>query len=440
MKRPVVIVLLTVALTLVCAGIAAVAFFFWGIGGGLPTNNPFDVMNVSSQVEENKTLKVDAAKPVTLKVTDDAGDVTITGGDVKSVEVKVVKTAYDSSQARADEEVKTLKYTVEQTGNTITLKYQLPNSINIRNKVDTVDFIVTVPTETIVDVDNQSGDVTVSAINGKVTVETAFGEINADNLEGAVSLTTNSGTVTATSIKANEGDIILKSDFGALTLEKANGKDITIDTNSGTVKLDEVRATGKLSLSTQFGDVSYENGSANSVFVKTNSGSISLTKLTVAKDIHVEDEFGTLKLDQALAASYDLQTNSGDITVDGAKGELAADTQFGGIDITNAEAVTLNLKTNSGAVNFSGTLGVGAHTVKSEFGAVDLTLPADVKLNVDLTTEFGKIKSDMPIAVNVTETSGSNSSKDQLVGTINGGGDLLTVETNNGDVTIHASK
>src|SRR5512147_2816166 len=132
MKRPVVIVLLTVALTLVCAGIAAVAFFFWGIGGGLPTNNPFDVRNISSQVEESKTLKVDATKPLTLKVTDDAGDVTVTGADVDSVQVKVVKTAYDSSQARADEEVKTLKYTIEQTGNIITLKYVLPSTINIR--------------------------------------------------------------------------------------------------------------------------------------------------------------------------------------------------------------------------------------------------------------------------------------------------------------------
>ena len=105
------------------------------------------------QLEESKTLKVDAEKPVTLKVTDDAGDVTIIGADVKTVQVKVVKTAYDSSQARADEEVKGIKYTIEQTGNTITLKYELPKSMNFNNNVNTVDFIVTVPNETTVDVD-----------------------------------------------------------------------------------------------------------------------------------------------------------------------------------------------------------------------------------------------------------------------------------------------
>jgi DUF4097 and DUF4098 domain-containing protein YvlB len=373
-------------------------------------------------------------------VADDSGAVTITGADVDSVQVKVVKTAYDSTQSRADEEVKTIKYTIEQTGNSITLKYELPKSVNFNNRVNTVDFIVTVPNQADLNVHNSFGDVNVSDIEGGVVTQTDFGEINIENVEGAVSITTNSGTIMATSIKAGSEYINLKSEFGAITLEKANGKDITLDTNSGAVKMNEVRASGKFAISTEFGDVTFENGSADSVSVDTNNGRISLTKLTIKKDIHVEDEFGSLELVQVQAASYDLHTNSGDIMVNGAKGKLTADTEFGGIEITNADAVTLDLRTNSGAVNFSGSFGTGPHMVKSEFGAVDITLPADTKLNVDLSTEFGKIKSDLPISVTVTESSGSDSNKDQIVGSINGGGDLLTVETNNGNVTIHAGK
>jgi DUF4097 and DUF4098 domain-containing protein YvlB len=158
----------------------------------------------------------------------------------------------------------------------------------------------------------------------------------------------------------------------------------------------------------------------------------------VKKEIHVKDEFGNIELDQAKAASYNLNTNSGGITIDGAKGKLAAFTEFGNIDITNAESVTLDLRTNSGTISFNGSLGAGPHAVRSEFGAVDLTVPGDIKLNVDLSTEFGKIRSDLPISVTVTETTDSNS--DQIVGSINGGGDQLTVETNNGSVTIHAGE
>ena len=95
MKRAVVIILLVVALVLVCVGIGSVIYF----ANGFQTNNPFDVRNIASVLEESKTLKVDAEKPLTLKVTDDAGGVTVTGADVDTVQVKAVKTAYDSTQA-----------------------------------------------------------------------------------------------------------------------------------------------------------------------------------------------------------------------------------------------------------------------------------------------------------------------------------------------------
>ena len=76
MKRPVVIILLAAALLLVLVGIGAVIFFT--ANAGFPTNNPFDVRNISSELEESKTLKVDTDKPLILNVADDAGDITIT--------------------------------------------------------------------------------------------------------------------------------------------------------------------------------------------------------------------------------------------------------------------------------------------------------------------------------------------------------------------------
>ena len=100
--------------------------------------------------------------------------------------------------------------------------------------------------------------------------------------------------------------------------------------------------------------------------------------------------------------------------------------------------MTLDVKTNSGAVEFSGSLGTGPHQVSSDFGEIDLTLPADSKLNVDLSTDFGSIKSDLPITV--TLNGASSSDGDQIVGSINGGGDQFTAQTNSGSVTIHAGQ
>jgi len=303
MKRPIVIVLLTIALTLVCLGIGAVIYF----ANGFQTNNPFDKRNISSVVEENKTLKVDTEKPLILNVTSDSGDVTVTGAEVDIVQIKAVKTAYDSSQARADEDVKGVKYTIEQIGNTVTIKYELPKSANFGNNVNTVDFIVIVPVETTVDANTHFGEVSVANTKGNVNVKNDFGDVTAENIEGALTVKTNSGEVTATSIMAGSENIDLSSDFGSVTLKKASAKDIMLDSNSGTITLSEIRATGDITTNTDFGNTKFENGSADSLHTETNSGKVSLVKITVKKQIFIKDDFGDIDLEQSFAASYDLR-------------------------------------------------------------------------------------------------------------------------------------
>lgn len=436
MKRLLIIAFLGIAMLLVLVGIAGVIFF--AANGGFPTNNPFDRRNISSQVEETKSLKVDATKPLSLSVTDQSGDVTVTGGDVKTVQVRAVKTAYDSTQARADAEVKAIKYSIEQTGNRITLKYELPDSLNFNNKVNTVDFMITVPHETTVTTNTSMGKVSVTGTKGNVDIQNDFGDISVTTIEGALSVKTNSGDVSSESIEAGTEKISLASDFGSVTLKNANARDIILSSNSGKITLNGVRATGDITTKTDFGDTTFESGSAHSLSVETKSGAVSLTKVTSNQDITVQNDFGEIELQQSPAARYDLHTNSGSITVDGVKGKLKAHTDFGGIKIKNAEAVTLDLQTKSGTVEFAGSLGTGPHTVQSDFGEIDLTLPTDTKLNVDLSTSFGKIKSDLPITVTLNGT--SQDQGDQIVGSINGGGDQFTAKTNSGSVNIHSSR
>lgn len=434
MKRPLVIALLVIALVFVLAGIGAVLFF--ALNGGFSGNSPFDLNNISSVIEENKTLKVDAKEPVTLTVDDAAGDVVVTGGDVDTVEVKVVMTAYDSTQARADEEVKTIKYVIEQKGNTITLKYELPKSMNFNNNINTVDFIVTVPTETTVEVDNSFGIVDVSDVKGNVDINGDFGDVSAENIEGALVIESSSGTIDIKSVNADESNVKVDADFGDITLEKVGGKDISVTSNSGTITFTDVRAVGDVFIQSDFGNTTYENGSAESLSLDTNSGKTSVTKVNVRKELSVQNDFGDIELTQALAGSYDLHTNSGEITIDGAKGSVKAYTDFGNIDIQNAKSVTLDVKTNSGTIDFSGSLGEGPHSVQSDFGNINLALPSDAKLNVDLNTDFGNISSDIPITVTLS----GDLEEGQQTGAMNGGGGLLTVKTNSGNISITVIK
>jgi len=432
MKRPVIIGLLIAALVLVCVGIGSVIYF----ANNFNVNNPFDRQHIPSVLEENKTLKFDTEQPVDLKIESASGRVVVTGADVDEIEVRVIKTAYDSTQARADEEVKTIQYIIEQVDNKITIRYEVPRSVNISNRINTVDFIITVPNDTVANIKTSSGIVDVSGLNGNVIIKNDFGDISVTDIEGAVDVKTNSGEIEFRSINAGSGNVTIATDFGKITLEQVNGKDISITSNSGTITLNNVRATGELFAKSDFGNVNFQNGSAASLKIDTNSGTVSVTKVNVRNELIIDNDFGDIELVQATANAYDLHTNSGGITINGAKGKVKAYTDFGNIKIENAQSVTLDVKTNSGTINFSGSLGEGPHNVKSDFGGITINLPADSKLDVDLKTDFGNISSNIPITIVLD----GNAEKSKQVGTMNGGGALLTVHTNSGDITITAIK
>ena len=438
MKRPLVIALLIVALVLVCAGIGSVIFF---LTGGFPTNI-LEPNLVSASAEESKTVKIDAKTSVTLEITDDAGNVTVVGADVDSVQVKAVKTAYAPTQARAEEELKTIKYKIDQVGNSITITYDLPNirtsppniTVIDANR-ETVDFIVTVPVETKVTVNAGLGKINISGLQGQASIESNFGDITVEKVDGALDVNTNSGRIDVTSVAAGTGDVDIHSDFGTISLNQISGAKITVGSNSGKLDLTNVRATKAMELTTDFGDIDFETGSASSLNVKTQSGAITLTSINISGDLTVQDDFGDINVKQVKAASYDTETNSGTITVDGAKDKLRAHTGFGNINIKSAENATLDLFTQSGSIDFTGSLGEGPHTVRSDFGEIELTIPADSALSVELKTEFGTIKSDIPITMTLT----GDIQKEKQSGTMNGGGASLNVDTNSGSITIRAA-
>lgn len=438
MKRPIVITLLVIALVLVLAGIGAVVFFTTGIGG----NFFAEQMQGYATLEESKSLKVDADEPITLNVQNGAGSVTVVGADVTAVDVDVVKTAYAPTQARADEEVKDIKYDIRQDGNSITLTYKvpkaqtnMPNVTVINPDVDTVDFVVTVPNETVVDIESSLGQVSVSNILGNVEIANDFGEVTVENIEGALTVETQSGQVEGISVDAGNEDIQLASGFGTVRLEQANGKDILLDSSSGALEMYDVRASGDIEMTTDFGDALFSGGSAKALTVGTQSGKVTLSQLNLSGALRVDDEFGNIDLEQVSADSYDLQTSSGAVTVDGAQGNVKAHSGFGSVTLTNAENVTVDLRTQSGSVDFEGSLGEGPHTLQSDFGEIQLTIPADSALNVDLTTDFGTIRSDIPITVTLS----GNTEQNHQSGTMNEGGGQLTVKTGSGGISIQAS-
>ncbi len=430
---------LIVALIVVCA---ASLFATWqGVllaqqNGVRFTGSGFGVDQVSAQATEEKTVSV--TQPINLSAVTDHGSITVLAGKDGQVTVKAEKTAYGNSDADAQAALKGLKVVVAQDGKN--LKVSVDQSIevsplHIGPVGGTVNFTITVPADTAVTLNSRQGDLTLSSTSGNADLETTFGSLNIADVTGDVSATSDNGSITAKNIGAG-GKITLSSNFGDFVVENAKGSDVTLSSRNGQmIGLKNISATGLLKITNDFGDIHLAGGQAQILQISSKNGEIGLEKINVDDRLTAKSDFGNLTVSNVNANSYDLNTQNGKISLDGARDLIKAHSDFGSIEVLNAKAATtLDLSSNNGAVTFSGSLGDGPHTIRSDFGNIQVTLPAESKLNLDLQTNFGKIVSNFSVTVNGTMDS------NHWIGTINGGGAAFVVVTKNGNITLQSSK
>ena len=390
----------------------------------------FQRNNVSAESDEVQRLTVNGA--ANLSVDNIAGDISVIAGEGSEIVITAHKTTWGTTEADAQANLDALKVNITQDGDMVNVKVEQPETIVIAGsgRSSSVDFTITVPHETAVTLSTDSGVVTLSGTKGNADVSSQYGDITVNNLEAGLTVDTSSGNLDVHNVVAGNAPLTLHSDYGDITLMNASGGEIKVDASSGALSLNDIQARAGLNLSSGYGQIDLRTGNAASTNISAGSGSINLTDLSVTETLIAHSDYGDVSLSGVAAASYDLSSNSGVIKVDGASGFLKAVSSYGNLEVTNANLVNLDLSTESGTVTFSGSLGEGPHTIHSSYGGIELTIPQTSSLTIDLKTDYGRVRSDLPVTISGDLT------EEHWIGTINGGGASLTVSTNSGDIIL----
>ena len=414
--------------------LTAVVFVVWqGVSQTDLGNFGFRLSNPDLFSAESEEEWVFEAGEITEIVLDSSGgDILVEA--IKSDEFLITahKTAWHSTKAKAQAELDDLAVTVTQTGNKIIIKYNREPIMFFAGpqQTDTVDFVISVPEGTEINAQIDYGDIYLNGKLGDGLVSTDFGDMTLSGIQGNLEARSNSGDITAEGISEEGSRINLSSNFGNITLEKSNCGSVQIHSNSGSVILHDVNASEKIELSNDFGKLEFIKGSADILTMEANSGKIYVSGVTVESNLVVRNGFGDIILEKVTANIFDLDTNRGKIMLESTGGTIKAVSDHGDLEIKVTDQATLDLYAKSGNIVFSGLLGIGPHSLATDFGDISMYLPKDTALTFDLETDFGKLKTEFPITLE------GNVKQDHWRGTLNDGGAELTATTNSGDISF----
>lgn len=355
----------------------------------------------------------------TLSIRSDAGAIDVRTWDQDRVRLRVRNT-------------RGFEVEIDQSGNDVSVVADSRGSLFGLGRSN-IGFTVDVPVQYNVDLNTGGGKITVADISGEVEVDTSGGSIEIGVVTGGdVQADTSGGSI---EVRGATGDVEVDTSGGNITIGDVVGQ-VIADTSGGRIRIGDVQ--GDIEADTSGGNIEVGE-STGRVHLDTSGGSIraawamgEISANTSGGNIYLAGSDTLVKAD----------TSGGNIEIDAANGPVEADTSGGNITINNATAA-VHADTSGGRieVEITATAGRvdGSIDLDTAGGDITLRIPsnfqASVRANLDVSRRSRgdyRIYTDFPLTIQ--EDDGDIIAR----GDINGGGDRITLRTNNSDIYIES--
>ncbi|MCP4258834.1 MAG: DUF4097 domain-containing protein [Planctomycetes bacterium] len=231
------------------------------------------------KAEFQKAEKLDAplAPGSTLAIENKVGSITIEGQDVANCTVDATVKAKAPTEEEAQELARQVKIALEQNGNTLTVKITRPP--NKRRRSITINFNITVPKETALQIGSDVGKIRISDITEDIRIRTDVGDISCQEITGDIDLQADVGKIYVVYSKTAPAacDVNIKTDVGSIDITTPPGCSASVqaDTDVGSITTDmPLTITGRVGKKLH-GTIGTGEGK---LYLKTDVGSIRIRK------------------------------------------------------------------------------------------------------------------------------------------------------------------
>lgn len=361
----------------------------------------------------------DVAANGTLSIRSDAGAIDVRTWDQDRVRLRVRNT-------------RGFEVEIDQSGNDVSVIADSQGSLFGLGRSN-IGFTVDVPVQYNVDLNTGGGRITVEDISGEVEVDTSGGSIEIGVVTGGdVKADTSGGSI---EVRGATGDVEVDTSGGNITIGDVVGQ-VMADTSGGRIRIGDVQ--GDIEADTSGGNIEVGE-STGRVSLDTSGGSIRAA--WAMGEISANTSGGNIYL-AGSDVGVRADTSGGNIEIDAANGPVEADTSGGNITVHNATAA-VHADTSGGRieVEITTTTGRVGGDIDLDTAGGDITLrvpsnfQASVRANLDVSRRSRgdyRIYTDFPLTIQ--EDDGDIVGR----GDINGGGDRVTLSTNNSDIYIES--
>jgi DUF4097 and DUF4098 domain-containing protein YvlB len=363
----------------------------------------------SNWVQE-MTGDLGAAKNLRVKL--DAGSVKVQGGSQASITYVIHRKAYTSSEQKARREFESYRVSTSVKGDTAWIVAESGG----RDRKCADEFIISVPRNLqSAKIETGGGNVNTTGIAGSVNLESGGGNIHLDDIGGEVTAVTGGGAIEVGSVQGN----------------------VSLQTGGGNIKV--ASAKGEIKAESGGGSVVVLSGLQGAV-LETGGGSIRVDRCSGR--VKATTGGGSVDLGE-IGGPAEIETGAGSIRLASAKGRVQAQTGGGTIQLDGATSVQAETSAGGIIVKLLSSAGAGAasrsnSTLETSAGDITVYLANDLAISVRAEIEVANghtIRSDFS-DIHVASEGGPWEKTVTAEGQLNGGGPVLKVRTNSGNVNF----
>jgi DUF4097 and DUF4098 domain-containing protein YvlB len=354
------------------------------------------------------TGDVGAAKNLRVKLA--AGSVRVQGGSQSGITYTIHRRAYTSSEQQARRAFESHKVSTSVKGETA---WVVAESSGGGDHKSADDFVINVPRNLeSAKIETGCGSASATGIAGRVDLESGGGNIHLDDIGGEITAQTGGGTIEVGSVEGS----------------------VNLQTGGGNIKI--ASAKGEIKAESGGGSVVVLSGLQGAV-LETGGGSIRVDKC--GGTVKATTGGGSVELGE-IGGPAEIETGAGSIRLASSKGRVQAQTGGGSIQLDGATSV--KAETSAGGIIVKLLPSAGGHTnstLETSAGDITVYLANDLAISIRAEIEIANghtIRSDFS-DIRVSSEGGEGWPKTVTAeGQLNGGGPVLKVRTNSGNVSF----